>query len=211
MSGSYHGMAPAPYAVVVERKSSAKVRAQRKTFSGTTVVALSLIGIAALCHKLTYRGYYQDLADAPAPAGGGIDATAVKAIEGDMAHEEKKIQTGFKENWVSPRHDPVLSGVGVRGGGRGGGGEGGAAAHQPHSGLLCGAWPVQKMRVDPRCHPAMRRLPMELHFCCPPRRRACLIAAPSLSRLAQVAATIKAATAAAGATLADDGVTRRWG
>jgi len=96
----YHGMAPAPYAVVVERKTAGKVRAQRKAFSRTTVIALSLIGIAALCHKYTYRGNYQDLADAPAKADGGMDEVAVKAIEVDMKKEEKKVETGLKENWV---------------------------------------------------------------------------------------------------------------
>ena len=102
MPGSQYGLSPAPYGVVVERKSGSKLRAQRKAFSRTAVVALSLIGIAALCHKYTYRGYYQDLADAPAKADDTMDAVAVKAIEGDMKKEEKKVETGFKENWVRP-------------------------------------------------------------------------------------------------------------
>jgi hypothetical protein len=147
MSSFYTGMVPAPYTVVVERKTGGKVRAQRKAFSRTTVIALSLIGIAALCHKYTYRGNYQDLADAPAKADGGMDEVAVKAIEVDMKKEEKKVETGLKENWVSPPPCPPQKFIVVCPARRGGGGSPRGRHHRnPRCG---GGWAALRVSIEP--------------------------------------------------------------
>lgn len=99
---SYHMMAPAPHAIVVERKGGPAVRAQRKTFSRTTVVALSLIGMAALCHKLSIQASTQYLADGPSPSATDVATSGIKAVEGDISNEGKELQSGITENWVSP-------------------------------------------------------------------------------------------------------------